>query len=100
EVAKNFARYNLLDEQVMFLEGWFRDTLPVAPITSLAIMRLDGDMYESTIQALDTLYPRLSPGGFVIIDDFQLEPCAKAVHDFRSRENIDDPIQPIDGIGV
>jgi O-methyltransferase len=100
EVAKNFSCYGLLDEQVVFLEGWFKDTLPTAPITSLAVMRLDGDMYESTTQALDALYHKLSPGGFVIIDDYCLEPCAKAVNDFRSRQNIDDPIREIDGSGV
>jgi hypothetical protein len=100
EVAKNFSRYGLLDEQVVFLEGWFKDTLPTAPITSLALMRLDGDMYESTTQALDLLYHKLSPGGFVIIDDYRLQPCAKAVNDFRSRQKIDDPIQEIDGMGV
>src|SRR5262249_7945660 len=71
-VEKNFEQYGLLDDQVRFLEGWFKDTLPSAPINSLAVMRLDGDMYESTIQALEALYPKLSPGGFVIIDDYFL----------------------------
>jgi hypothetical protein len=98
-VANNFAAYGLLDEQVCFLQGWFKDTLPDAPIRQLAVMRLDGDMYESTIQALEALYDRLSPGGFVIIDDYFLEPCAQAVQDFRSRHGIADPIHDIDGQG-
>ena len=98
-VANNFAAYGLLDEQVRFLQGWFKDTLPDAPIRQLAVMRLDGDMYESTIQALDALYDRLSPGGFVIIDDYFLKPCAQAVHDFRDRRGIADPIHDIDGQG-
>jgi O-methyltransferase len=98
EVKKNFAKYNMLDEQVVFLNGWFKDTLPNAPIEKLAILRLDGDMYESTIQALDSLYPKLSPGGFVIIDDYFLPACRKAVDDFRARNGIADIVEDIDGI--
>ncbi|MCA1452088.1 glycosyltransferase [Bradyrhizobium sp. BRP22] len=100
EVRQNFERYGLLDEQVRFLEGWFKDTLPSAPIERLALMRLDGDMYESTIQALDALYVKLSAGGFVIVDDYILEPCRKAVEDFRMRHEITAPLEPIDGAAV
>jgi hypothetical protein len=57
--------------------AWFKDTLPDAPIRQLAVMRLDGDMYESTIQALDALYDQLSPGGFVIVDDYFLKPAPR-----------------------
>ncbi|MEA1832984.1 TylF/MycF/NovP-related O-methyltransferase [Methylobacterium durans] len=99
EVKQNFRNYGLLDENVVFLEGWFKDTLPVAPIKKLAILRLDGDMYESTIQALDALYHKVSAGGFVIVDDYQLKPCAQAVHDFRDTHAITSPILPIDGMG-
>ena len=98
EVKKNFAKYDMLDEQVVFLNGWFKDTLPHAPIEKLAILRLDGDMYELTTQALDSLYPKLSPGGFIIIDDYILIPCRKAVDDFRARNGIADIVQDIDGI--
>jgi O-methyltransferase len=69
EVEENFRRYGLLDDQVVVIEGWFKNTLPRAPIESLSVMRLDGDMYQSTIEALDNLYPKLSTGGFCIIDD-------------------------------
>jgi O-methyltransferase len=100
EVEENFRRYGLLDEHVKFLVGWFKDTLPTAPIERLAVMRLDGDMYEATIQAMESLYPRLSPQGFVIVDDYYLAPCAKAIHDFRDVRGIRDEIQPIDGRGV
>lgn len=99
EVMKNFERYGLLDNHVNFLQGWFKDTLPSAPISSLAVIRLDGDMYESTIQALESLYDKLSLGGFVIIDDYYLKPCFQAVHDFRDKLGIKDPIQDIDGLG-
>jgi hypothetical protein len=88
QVQENFRRYGLLDSQVRFLPGWFRDTLPHAPFSRLALMRLDGDLYESTMDALVNLYPRLSVGGYVIIDDYFLACCRAAVDDFRARENV------------
>jgi hypothetical protein len=99
-VRENFRCYGLLDDQVEFVPGWFKDTLPVAPIDRLAILRLDGDLYESTMDALDNLYPKLSVGGFVIIDDYIMPSCSEAVHDFRARFGIEDAIQLIDGTGV
>ena len=100
DVEKNFRRYGLLDQQVKFLQGWFKDTLGTAPIKSLAVLRLDGDMYESTIQTLEALYDKLSSGGFVIVDDYHLGPCKQAITDFRSAKNITDSITDIDGKGV
>jgi len=99
-VKSNFAKYGLLDEQVRFLPGWFKDTLPTAPIGQLALMRLDGDMYQSTIEALTQLYAKLSPGGFVIIDDYKAVPCRKAVEDFRASIGTDEEIHRIDHTGV
>ena len=99
-VRENFAAYGLLDENVKFLKGWFKDTLPGAPIERLAILRLDGDMYESTMDALQSLYSKLSVGGFVIVDDYCIESCRKAVTDFRARHGIMDDIIDIDGTGV
>ncbi len=99
-VQANFKRYGLLDEHVRFLKGWFKDTLPGAPIEQLAIARLDGDMYESTIQALDALYPKISPGGYLIIDDYALAGCKAAVDDFRQTHGIKVPIQQIDWSGI
>jgi O-methyltransferase len=100
-VESNFKRFGLLDERVRFLPGWFKDTLPSAPIESIAILRLDGDLYESTIQALNALYPRLSIGGFCIIDDYHaIDACRKAVTDYRQQREISDEITDIDGTGV
>lgn len=100
-VRANFARYGLLDDRVQILEGWFRDTLPAAPIERLAVLRLDGDMYESTIDALDALYPKLSVGGYVIVDDYGAwEPCRQACTDYRARHGITDEIVPVDWTGV
>jgi O-methyltransferase len=93
-VKANFARYDLLDDQVRFLAGWFHDTLPTAPIERLAVMRLDSDMYSSTMDTLSNLYPKLSIGGYVIIDDYRLLPrCGQAVDDFRTRLGIDEELQ-------
>lgn len=100
EVKANFERYGLLDEQVRFLPGWFKDTLADAPIDRIAVLRLDGDLYESTIQALDALYPRLSPGGFCIIDDYNLQGCRQAVSDYRAKHGITGEISRIDQCGV
>ncbi len=99
EVKRNFAKYNMLDEQVVFLPGWFKDTLPTAPIERLAVLRLDGDMYESTIQALQALYPKLSTGGFVIVDDYVVPACRQAAEDFRAQNSISDTIERIDNYG-
>ena len=101
EVRKNFERYDLLDDQVRFLKGWFSATLPTAPINRLAVMRLDGDMYESTMDALVNLYPKLSPGGFVIIDDYNaIKSCNDAVDDFRKAGGISAELSLIPGCGA
>jgi len=100
-VKENFRKYGLLDNGVQFLEGWFEDTLPVAPIKKLALLRVDGDMYSSTIQILENLYPELSVGGYCIIDDYGMIPnCRKAVDDYRMEHGIDEDIVDIDGEGV
>ena len=101
EVKNNFSKYNLLDQQVIFLKGWFKDTLPTAPIKKLALLRLDGDLYESTIQVLEALYDKVSIGGFIIIDDYHVvDACKKAVHDFCKSRNFIPNIQEIDGVGI
>jgi len=100
-VQANFARYGLLDNQVRFLKGWFCDTLAKCPAKQFSLLRLDGDMYESTMDALTALYPRLSRGGFVVVDDYKAVPaCAKAVEAYRARHGITEPIIEIDWAGV
>ena len=100
-VQRNFNRYNLLDDQVRFLKGWFRDTLPKAAVRRLAVLRLDGDLYESTMDALIHMYPKVSSGGYVIIDDYgDIAACRQAVLDYRGRHGIADEIMPIDWSGA
>lgn len=101
DVKELFTRYGLLDDQVSFLKGWFKDSLPVAPIEHLAVLRLDGDLYESTMDALAPLYDKVSPGGFVIVDDYgSCPPCKRAIDDFRAQRGIGEPLQTIDLQGV
>jgi hypothetical protein len=104
-VQGNFRAYGIdIDERVRFVKGWFRDTLPRwahnHPGHPLAVLRLDGDMYESTMIALDELYPRLSRGGFLIVDDWSLSRARQAAEDYRARHAIREPIVPIDPFSV
>jgi O-methyltransferase len=101
QVKENFARFGLLDDQVRFIKGWFRDSLPGLQDKTWSVVRLDGDMYESTMDGLKNLYPNLSVGGYVVIDDYgALECCRKAVHDYRVANNITEEIQKIDWTGT
>lgn len=101
QVKAHFAAYGLLDAQVKFLKGWFRDTLPTLKGRRFALVRLDGDMYQSTIESLENLYDRLSPGGFLIVDDYGAIPaCKAAVDDFRAERGITEPLQSVDWTGV
>jgi|HubBroStandDraft_6_1064221.scaffolds.fasta_scaffold188773_1 O-methyltransferase len=101
EVKGNFSRFGLLDDQVKFLKGWFKNTLPTAPIARLAILRMDGDLYNSTMDALTNLYDKMSPGGYVIVDDYKGWPgCRRAVHDFLDRRQLNPEIREIDNDSV
>lgn len=82
EVMDNFKKYNLLDENVGFVKGFFSDTLHTLPTKDISVLRLDGDMYESTIVALRELEPRVSLGGFIIVDDARLPGAWHAVNDY------------------
>ena len=95
-VRTNFESYGLLDEQVHFLEGWFADTLP-GPLGDIAVLRLDGDLYKSTMETLNALYSHVSPGGYVIIDDyFCIAACGEAVDDFRRANDITETLHQAD----
>ncbi len=85
QVRENFSRFGLLDDDVVFIEGWFADTMPRLRdrIDAISILRLDGDYYSSTRDVIDALYDKVSPGGFVIVDDYGCYQQARdAIHDF------------------
>jgi O-methyltransferase len=102
EVQNNFKKYGLLDQQVKFLKGFFVETLPKAPIERLAVLRVDGDLYESVTQTLQYMYPKVSVGGYIILDDYgpHLPPAKKAVDDYREAHGITTPIKRIDYSGA
>ena len=100
EVTSNFEKYGVLDENVIFLKGWFSDTLKDSRIKNLSLLRFDGDMYGSTIDVLENLYFKLNKNGVLIIDDYCLPNCVKAVTDFRNKYNISDRISIVDKCGV
>jgi O-methyltransferase len=101
DVRANFARFGLADDLVVFVKGWFKDTLPTLSDQRWAVIRLDGDLYESTTQALQALYPNLVPGGWIIIDDYHdIDVCRQAVDDFRTAHSITEPLQDVDWSAV
>jgi O-methyltransferase len=78
------------------VKGWFADTLPkfAAAQEQIAILRIDGDWYDSTMTALECLFPLVVERGLVIIDDYgSWDGCTRAVHTFLSRENRTEPIR-------
>ena len=100
EVRDSFARFGCADG-VRFVAGFFEDTLPSLADRRWAIVRLDGDTYEATMTTLESLYPGLAPGGYLVIDDYgALEECRRAVEDFRTRHGIEEPIEEIDWTGA
>jgi hypothetical protein len=96
DVRETFAGFGLLDDRVKFVRGWFEDTLPTCRVEKLAVVRIDGDLYGSNWTCMEHLYPKVSPGGFVILDDYFVWPAArKAIDDYRSQHSIDEPIHRI-----
>lgn len=90
-------RFHVDADRIRFVEGYFDTSLPLLMKQNsdlrFAVVRLDGDTYESTISAITELYPRLSPGGFIIVDDYtDWLGCRKAIHDYRDTHGIMDDI--------
>jgi len=72
------------------IKGWFQDSLPdFIPPQKIALLRLDGDWYDSTLVCLEHLSKYMAKDGVIIIDDYYYwDGCAKAVHDFISKNNL------------
>ena len=100
EVRDLILREIQIDEQLVhFHVGWFQDTVPVGAkeLGPIALLRLDGDWYDSTKICLEHLYPLLSPGGFIIMDDyFAWDGCKKATDEYRNKNSIKQAIHRID----
>jgi O-methyltransferase len=100
-VKDNFRRYGLLDDQVIFSKGLFHDTLPTLQIGHIALLRLDGDLYSSTTDALVNLYDKVTPGGYVIIDDYgPVIDARRATLDFRLARGITEQMYAVDDDGA
>ncbi|GAQ87073.1 hypothetical protein KFL_003290100 [Klebsormidium nitens] len=93
QVQEHFKSYNMLNERVLFHKGFFRDSLPTAPVSQLAVIRADGDMYESTMDILFNLYEKLSVGGYVVIDDWGIPEAQEAVWDFAKWHGFTDDVK-------
>lgn len=101
DVQNNFSLYGCLDDKVVFLKGWFEDTLPNNPmIDKLSVLRMDGDMYKSTMDVFSSCYHKVTKGGRVIIDDYCLPNCKKAVDKFRLDNNYTEEVHVIDQCGI
>ncbi len=102
DVKALFARLGIAESAYVTVKGWFQDTLPVSrdQIGPIALLRLDGDWYESTKVCLDNLYDLVVPGGFVIIDDYgHWEGCKKAIDEFFAARGVQPTLHPIDDTG-
>lgn len=94
KVKENFRIFGEIDNSVVFVEGFFRDSLPNCDIEKISVLRLDGDMYESTWESLIYLYHKLEIGGYCIIDDYSgVRGCTVAVDEFREKYGIDDEMK-------
>ncbi len=80
-VKFHFSQWGFPLSMFEFHEGWFQDTVPKFN-KPIALLRLDGDLYESTMVCLKHLYPLLSVGGVCIIDDYEVSGCRKAFDEY------------------
>jgi O-methyltransferase len=101
-VKANFERYSMLDARVTFVVGPFAETLATAPICDVAVLRLDTETFETTLDVLEILYPKMSPGGFVIVNDYGQAGRAtrRAVDAFREAHHVRATVMDIDGTGA
>lgn len=84
-------------ENVKFHAGWFQETVPKVNIEKIAVLRLDGDFYDSYAVPLEYLYDRVTLGGFIVIDDWVLRGCREAVADFFAKRQLAPYLSHVDG---
>ena len=96
-----FSQFAFSRNKVHLVKGWFQDTLPEyrERVGDIAVLRIDGDWYESTKCCLENLYNNVVDGGYVILDDYALVGCRKAVDEFFAGKGIDIPEVVLDGRG-
>jgi cephalosporin hydroxylase len=99
-VREAFARFGLLDDRVVFLQGPPARTAPEAPIGDVALLRVESNDPEEVRVVLEAFYERVSPGGFVVVDGYGVANCQAAVDAFRSELAVVDPLERIDWSGA
>ena len=74
-------------KNVRLIKGWFDQTIPGFKLPEpIAVLRLDGDWYDSIMTCLDEFFPLVPAGGLIIMDDYHTwEGCSKALHDYLSK---------------
>ncbi len=80
-VKRNMYDWQIPDDMLVYHHGWFSDTVPKCETGPISLLRLDGDLYESTQVCMKYLYPRVSMGGWIIVDDYHLSGCEKAIRE-------------------
>jgi O-methyltransferase len=101
EVKALFNSLSIPESRVRYMQGLFQDTLPDAPMRSVALAHLDGDWYESTRTCLTSVWPRLSVGGIIQLDDYgRWKGCRRAVDEFFAGRGNDIALRPIDEAAV
>ena len=101
QVKSNFLKFGALNN-VEFVEGYFEDSLQRfrKEDVKFSIVRLDGDMYSSTIDVLYNVYEKIVKGGYMIVDDWAIGNARKAVKDFLNHHGIRETFQRIDNTAV
>jgi cephalosporin hydroxylase len=99
-VREAFARFGLLDDRAVFLQGLPPRTLSEASIGKVALLRVGSDDPDEVRAVLDALYDRVAPGGFVVADAYGAPDCQAAVDTFRSERGVVDPLERIDSSGA
>lgn len=100
-VRSHLTRCGVPLSETHFWPGWFQDTVPKAmhEIEKIALLRLDGDLYEST-RACWPLLEKVEAGGIVIVDDYALAGCRKAILEYLALHDFHPEIAPIpEGLG-
>ncbi len=78
QVEQHMSEWHIDTTLLRYHPGWFEDTMP-GEVGAIAVLRLDGDLYESTKVCMERMYPKLSIGGWCIVDDFALQGAREAV---------------------
>lgn len=101
KVNKVLQKMGVSEEDIHIRRGWFKDTFPQNQIDQIAVLHIDADWYEPVKLCLEKFYPYMSPGGIVILNDYNhWLGCNKAVKEFLEANNLDVQVHPIASVGA